>query len=149
MVGFHDLLAVLISGHIAVVKFSSSDTVLMQFLVNKLIEINPEFTSFIQIVERLNGMDAVIATGSDSSARYFEYYFSKIPHIIRKNRTSVAVILGNETNEELKLIGKDIFSYFGLGCRNVTKLYVPQGYNFNLFFENIIDYAHVLYNNKM
>jgi hypothetical protein len=148
MVGFHDLLTVLISGNKAKVKFSSSDTVLMQFLADKLIAINPEFSDFIEIKDRLTEIDLVIATGSDNTAKQFEYYFSKIPRIIRRNRTSVAVLSGHETTAELKQLGNDIFMYFGLGCRNVTKLYVPENYVFDFLFESIIDFANVLYNNK-
>jgi hypothetical protein len=72
----------------------------------------------------------VIATGSDNTARYFEYYFRTKPHIIRKNRSSIAVLTGNETDDQLIALGKDVFSYFGLGCRNVSKLVVPEGYDF-------------------
>ena len=93
-------------------------------------------------------MDAVIATGSNNSARYFEYYFGKYPHIIRKNRNSVAVLTGSESTAELQLLGKDIFQYFGLGCRNVSKLFVPKGYNFNTFFESIYEFQNIVNNNK-
>lgn len=140
-VGFHDLLCVLLSGHHLMAKLSTDDRVLMQFLINKLVEIEPSFAEKITIVERLNAADAYIATGSDNTARYFEYYFSKKPNIIRRNRTSVGVLNGNENNQELEALGKDILQYFGLGCRNVAKVFVPSGYDFREFYE-AIEYQH-------
>jgi hypothetical protein len=131
LVGFHDLLSVLISGHHLAAKLSSQDTVLMRYVVEQLLKAEPRFREYIGFVERLNDVDAVIATGSDNSARYFEYYFRSKPHIIRKNRSSIAVLNGNETDEQLMALGKDVFSYFGLGCRNVSKLIVPEQYNFS------------------
>lgn len=148
LVGLHDLVSVLISGHIALVKLSSEDTVLMTFVIDKIKSISPEMGSRVEIVDRLNTVEAVIATGSNNSSRYFDAYFGKYPNIIRKNRTSVAILDGNESAQELGQLGKDIFTYYGLGCRNVTKLYVPQDYNFNLFYESIIEYATVLDNIK-
>lgn len=151
-VGFHDLLCVLISGHRLMIKLSSQDTILMTFIIESLKEINYEFNDLIEIVDQLKGMDAIIATGSNNSARYFEYYFSKYPHIIRKNRSSCGIISGNESISDLKNLGKDIFQYYGLGCRNVSKLYVPKGYNFKDFFESIEEYSfvkdHHKYNNN-
>lgn len=131
LVGFHDLLCILISGHQLVAKKSSQDSYLINLLTDWLIEIEPEFKTRIRFEERLNGVQAVIATGSDNTARYFEYYFRKIPHIIRKNRTSCAVLMGEEEESLLVELGKDVFTYFGLGCRNVSKLYVPEGYSFS------------------
>lgn len=131
LVGFHDLLCVLISGHYAQVKSSSKDTASFQFIVRELIAIDPEFQKSITTTERLKNFDAVIATGSDNSSRYFDYYFGKYPHIIRKNRTSCAILTGNETENDFRALAKDVFSYFGLGCRNVSKLYVPTGYSFS------------------
>jgi hypothetical protein len=125
-VGFHDLLSVLISGNHAAVKLSSGDAVSIRWLVEKLIEIEPRFSGKVEFEEMLKGKDAYIATGSDNSARYFDYYFGKYPHIIRKNRTSVAVLRGDESQEELRELGRDIFQYFGLGCRNVSKVYVKE-----------------------
>ncbi|WP_041779344.1 acyl-CoA reductase [Belliella baltica] len=125
-VGFHDLLCVLITGHRAAVKLSSSDTYLMKWLVKELIEIEPEFDSMISFEEMLKAKDAYIATGSDNSARYFEYYFGKYPSIIRKNRTSIGILDGTEKEEDFVALGQDIFQYFGLGCRNVSKIYVPN-----------------------
>ena len=129
MVGFHDLLCVLISGHIVVAKFSSQDTVLMDFICQQLKRINPAFDQKIFIEDRLTGIDKVIATGSDNTGRYFEYYFRNIPHLLRKNRSSCAVIMGEESEAQLVELGKDVFSYFGLGCRNVSKLYLPEGFD--------------------
>jgi hypothetical protein len=129
LVGFHDFLSVLICGHTIMIKLSSKDTVLMTHVINKLIELEPRFEKRIIIVEQLKNFDAVISTGSDNSARYFEFYFSKYPHIIRKNRTSCAILTGFETDDELVLLGNDVFTYFGLGCRNVSKLYIPRGFD--------------------
>jgi hypothetical protein len=127
LVGFHDLLCVLISGHTLIAKLSSQDTVLMKFISEHLKKINPKFAEYLFFEERLKGIDAVIATGSDNTSRYFEYYFKNIPHIIRKNRTSCAVLMGEEPKEELEKLGMDVFSYFGLGCRNVSKVFIPEG----------------------
>ncbi|PZX50566.1 acyl-CoA reductase [Algoriphagus chordae] len=126
MVGFHDLMCVLISGHQAVIKLSSSDEVLMKWIIKMLIEIDPRIASQIRVEEMLKGMDAYIATGSDNSSRYFNYYFGKYPHVIRQNRTSVAVLTGDESTEDYVNLGKDIFQYYGLGCRNVSKIYVKS-----------------------
>ena len=130
MVGFHDLLCVLMSGHVLLAKLSADDTVLMSWLMEELLTLEPRFASFIQVLPRLNAADAFIATGSDNTARYFEYYFGKRPHLIRRNRSSVAVLTGLETSPELALLAPDIFQYYGLGCRNVSRLFVPEGYNF-------------------
>tara|TARA_R110002020_G_scaffold118729_1_gene271228 strand:+ start:845 stop:1852 length:1008 start_codon:yes stop_codon:yes gene_type:complete len=125
-VGFHDLMCVILSGHRAVIKLSSSDEVVMKWIIKKLKETEPRLESFIRVEEMLKGMDAYIATGSDNSSRYFNYYFGKYPHVIRQNRTSVAVLTGNETTEDFINLGKDIFQYYGLGCRNVSKLYIKS-----------------------
>ncbi|MFN3802235.1 acyl-CoA reductase [Belliella pelovolcani] len=125
-VGFHDLLAVLITGHKAAVKLSSSDTILIKWLVNELIQIEDRFASLISFEEMLKAKDAYIATGSDNSARYFNYYFGKYPSIIRKNRTSIATLKGDETVDDFVRLGNDIFQYYGLGCRNVSKLFIPN-----------------------
>ena len=130
LVGFHDMLCVLLSGHILLAKLSASDTALMLWIMEELTTIEPRFTEAIQVVPRLNAADAFIATGSDNTSRYFEFYFGKKPNLIRRNRTSVAVLTGRETSEELAYIGPDIFQYYGLGCRNVSKLFVPEGYDF-------------------
>lgn len=129
-VGFHDLLAVLISGHHLLAKLSTDDRTLMLFIIQKLIDIEPTLASRISVVERLNDADAFIATGSDNTARYFEYYFSKKPHLIRRNRTSLGILNGTESAEELLALATDVLLYFGLGCRNVSKVLVPAGYDF-------------------
>lgn len=148
LVGFHDLLCVIISGHKALVKLSSKDQVLMPWLLEQLYGIDDYWRNHIITTELLHGMDAVIATGSNNSARYFHYYFDKYPHIIRKNRGSVAVLTGQETAEDLLKLGTDIFSYFGLGCRNVSKLMLPAGYSFHHFFESLAPFQHVADHNK-
>jgi len=130
LVGFHDLLSVFISGHKAVIKPSSKDDVLIKELVEVLKAWEPQINSQIEFSEMLKGCDAYIATGSNNTSRYFEYYFGKYPHIIRRNKTSVAVLTGNETKTELEELAGDVYQFFGLGCRNVTKLYVPTGYDF-------------------
>jgi hypothetical protein len=149
LVGFHDFLAVLITGHDVLIKTSSNDQHLLPFLANYLIALEPEFKTKITFAEgKLEGFDAVIATGSNNTARYFEYYFKDKPSIIRKNRNSVAVLNGKESKEELAALGEDIFRYFGLGCRNVSKLFVPKGYSFDSFFEAIFEYQDVIHYEK-
>ncbi|MEQ9466371.1 MAG: acyl-CoA reductase [Ekhidna sp.] len=143
LVGFHDLLSVLISGHFAAIKPSSNDSFLTKTMVDWIIEIEPRFKKNIEIRERLTNIDAVIATGSDNTARYFEYYFKDISSIIRKNRTSVAILSGMESPKELELLGEDIFSYFGLGCRNVSKVFTPKGYDFRDAFPHFEGYKEV------
>lgn len=129
LVGFHDFLSVLISGNNLVAKLSSKDSRLILFLSEILCHINPSFSDRIKFTDgTLTDFDIIIATGSNNSSRYFEYYFAKFPNIIRKNRNSVAVLTGNESGSELKALGDDIFSYFGLGCRNVSKIFIPNGY---------------------
>jgi hypothetical protein len=130
MVGFHDLLSVLIAGHTAIVKLSSKDTILMQFVIDALIDINADFKDRIIIQEQLKNCDAYIATGSNSAGKYFDQYFGKYPHIIRKNKTSVAILEGDETTEQLDLLADDMMLYFGMGCRNVTQVWVPKEYDF-------------------
>ncbi|MBC7534152.1 MAG: acyl-CoA reductase [Ferruginibacter sp.] len=130
MVGFHDLLTVFLSGHTQTIKLSSKDDVLLKHLLKKLYSMDIEIQNLISIAEMLKGCDAYIATGSNSSARHFEQYFSKYPSIIRHNRTSLAVLTGSETETDLEKLSDDIHLYFGLGCRNVTKLFVPAGYDF-------------------
>lgn len=130
LVGFHDFLCVFITGHKQRIKLSSKDNILLKHLVNKIIEWNTEVRHYIQFEDMLKGCDAYIATGSNNSGRYFEYYFAKYPHIIRQNRTSIAILNGEETKEELSFLSDDIHLYFGLGCRNVTKVYVPENYDF-------------------
>lgn len=152
LVGFHDILCVLATGNTALIKLSSQDDKLIPFVLNQLTAIQPAFESQIRYVERLKNYDAVIATGSTNTSRYFEYYFSSVPHMIRKNRNSIAVLTGNETAAQLEALGHDIFDYFGLGCRNISKLYVPGGYKFDLFFESVEKFSpvtnHHKYNNN-
>ncbi len=148
LVGFHDILTVLMSGNIALIKLSTSDDLLIPAVLKKLIQIEPQFESQIQFVERLENFDAVIATGSNNSSRYFDYYFSKVPNIIRKNRNSIALLTGNESTEELRHLGEDIFNYYGLGCRNISKLFVPKGYILNHFFESIEEFSDILNHHK-
>ena len=148
LVGFHDLFCVLASGHNAIIKLSDKDSVLMKFLVHKWIEVEPSLTSKISFLEKLEGYDAVIATGSNNSARYFEYYFRTTPHILRQNRNGVALLTGKETHAELKELGKDIFLYYGLGCRNVSKIYVPEGYDFSLLENAFKEWEYLSDHNK-
>lgn len=142
MVGFHDMLCIFISGHHQVIKLSSKDDVLMRHLVRKMYEMEIVVQNHISFAETLKGCDAYIATGSNNTGRYFDYYFGKYPNIIRRNRTSVAVLDGDETTEDLQLLADDIQQYFGLGCRNVTKLYVPRGYNFEPLLEALNKYDY-------
>lgn len=142
LVGFHDFLCVFVSGHSAVIKASSKDEVLITHLVHKIFEWNPETKMHISFAETLKGCDAYIATGSNNSGRYFEYYFGKYPNIIRRNRTSVAILDGTETKAELELLADDVHLYFGFGCRNVTKLYVPEGYDFVPLIQALEKYSH-------
>ncbi len=149
LVGFHDFLSVLISGNVVSVKMSSNDQKLLPILAEYLVFVEAGFKERIHMVEgRLERFDAVIATGSNNTSRYFEYYFDKVPNIIRKNRNSVAVLDGTETKEDLIALGKDIFTYFGLGCRNVSKLWVPKGYNFDAFFEAMFEFQDVIHYEK-
>lgn len=149
LVGFHDLLSVLISGHRAQLKFSSKDSKLMQYLIRHLIWLEPDFEKTITVREnKLEGFDAVIATGSDNSARYFEYYFGKYPNIIRKNRTSCAILSGNETAKEIEALGEDVFSYFGLGCRNVSKVFVPTGYDLTKILSRLESFKEIIHHHK-
>lgn len=148
LVGFHDFLCVFISGNIAVMKSSSKDNVLIKDLVEKIIEWDADAANYLQFAEMLKDCDAYIATGSNNSSRYFEYYFAKYPHIIRKNRTSVAIITGNETTQELEKLADDVYYYFGLGCRNVTKIYVPVDYDFVPLIEAFNKYQHLADHHK-
>lgn len=148
LVGFHDVLCVLATGHHALIKASAQDARLVRHVLNMLATIDVRFSAKYSFVERLKDFDAVIATGSDNSSRYFEYYFGKVPHIIRKNRNSIAVITGDETAEELNLLGHDIFDYFGLGCRNISKLLIPQGYDIGTFFRPIETFQPVINHHK-
>ena len=131
LVGFHDLLTTFVAGHQAIIKLSDKDKFIIPYLIQLLGKLDERALAFFEVVERLKNFDAVIATGSNNSARYFEAYFGKYPNIIRKNRNGIAVLKGNETKEEIRALGSDVFRFFGLGCRNVSKIYVPQDFSFD------------------
>ncbi len=149
VVGFHDLLCVLASGHRILAKASSKDNRLIKKVTEVLTDIDPELGDRIAFTEEtLSGMDAVIATGSNNSSRYFEYYFRHIPHIIRKNRNGIAVLTGAESEEELYLLGEDIFTYFGMGCRNVTKIFIPESYDLTKLLGVLDRFSHLYQHHK-
>jgi len=151
LVGFHDWLCVFVSGHRAMVKLSEKDARLLPFLVGLLGEWEKSAwasTEFVPTGAPIRGFDAVIATGSNNTARYFKEYFGRYPHVIRHNRNSVAILTGAETPAELSALGRDIFTYFGLGCRNVSKLYVPAGYDFTLLLETLHEYRSIVLHDK-
>ena len=149
LVGFHDFLSVFLSGHNSIIKLSSNDKHILPFLTNLMISINNELSKKIIYIEgKLQGYDAVIATGSNNTSRYFEYYFKNKKSIIRKNRNSIAVLDGSENEDDLSLLGDDIFTYFGLGCRSISKLYVPENYCFDLFFNSIFKWNDLINSHK-
>jgi hypothetical protein len=148
LVGFHDFLCVVMSGNKAVCKLSSSDDRLWPIIFQLLFEINEGFKDYIEVVPQLKGIDAVIATGSNNTSRYFEHYFAKYPHIIRKNRNSIAILKGDESEEELKDLAKDVFLYFGLGCRNVAKIYLPKEMDLNRVIGAFYDHKEIINHNK-
>ena len=148
LVGFHDFLAVLISGHRLKHKLSSKDSVLMKFIQEELLEIEPRFSEKIFMSDTLTGSDAMLGTGSDNTGRYFEYYFRNIPHIIRKNRASCAVIQGDETRQELQLLGVDVFSYFGLGCRNVSLIFIPNEFDPGVLLDSWKSFKSLMMHSK-
>ncbi|MFK7907029.1 MAG: acyl-CoA reductase [Chitinophagales bacterium] len=148
LVGFHDFLSVFICGHKPQMKLSEKDDKLMHYLYQLLLQIDKGIQNEMEIVPRLKDFDAVIATGSNNSSRYFHYYFGKYPHIIRKNRGSVAVLTGQETEADVYQLGKDIFQYFGLGCRSVSKLMIPKDYDFNFLLGELNAYKEVSMHSK-
>ncbi|TYB76758.1 acyl-CoA reductase [Bizionia gelidisalsuginis] len=149
LVGFHDFISVLISGHAVLVKQSSNDKHILPYLAKYLEQVEPEFKGKITFTEgKLKDFDAVIATGSNNTARYFEYYFKGKSSIIRKNRNSVAVLTGNETEQQMQDLSEDIFRYYGLGCRNVSKLFLPKGYNFDAFFNAMFPWNDIINEHK-
>lgn len=148
IVGFHDFLCVLISGNQIAAKLSSEDNILLPAISKILVKIEPRFSNKIEFVERLKEFDAVIATGSNNSARYFETYFKDYPNIIRKNRTSIAVFDGNESDDEYKAFAEDVFLYFGKGCRNVTKIFIPNGFDLDKLFQAFYPYQEIVNHNK-
>ena len=147
LVGFHDVIAVVLSGHIPLIKLSSKDKQMLPFLLKKWNEMSGGAVQF-EFVERLESFDAVIATGSNNTARYLEYYFKNHLSIIRKNRTSVAVLNGKETPEELQLLAEDIFRYFGLGCRNVTRVFIPEDFIIDRLFESFVGFQDIINHHK-
>ena len=147
MVGFHDVISVILSNHIPVIKLSSKDKRLLPFLLTKWNELSDGNVHY-EIVEKLENFDAVIATGSNNTARYLEYYFKDSLSIIRKNRTSVAVLKGDETDGELQLLAEDIFRYYGLGCRNVTRMFIPEDFVIDRIFENFLNFKEIINHNK-
>jgi hypothetical protein len=148
LVGFHDTLCVLASGNYALIKASVQDARLIRYILEKLVDIDSRFANQYSFVEKLENFDAVIATGSNNSSRYFEYYFGKVPNIIRKNRNSLAVLTGDETEAQLYNLGHDIFDYYGLGCRNVSKILIPKDYDITQFFEAIEPYNPIINHHK-
>lgn len=147
LVGFHDIISVVLSGHTPIIKCSSKDQRLIPYLMERWAAFcggDLEYT----LVERMENYDAIIATGSNNTARYLEYYFKKVPHIIRKNRTSVAVLRGDETDEELQRLAQDIFIYYGLGCRNVTRLFIPQDFKLDRLFENFFGFKDIIHHHQ-
>lgn len=148
LVGFHDWLCGFLSGHQVRLKLSSKDTLLMQHVIDKVNEWYPEYAEQTLVQDMLKHCGAYIATGSNNSARYFEYYFAQYPHIIRRNRTSVAVLDGTETPAELEALADDVMLYFGLGCRNVTKIFVPEDYNFEALLKGLRKYSYLADHHK-
>lgn len=148
LVGFHDVLCVLASGHFAIIKTSANDSRLITYILKRLVLLEPELANRYEFTERLAGFDAVMATGSNNTSRYFEYYFGKVPNIIRKNRNSLALLLGDESEEELQKLGHDIFDYFGLGCRSVSKILAPEGYDFGKLFRAIESFQPIINHHK-
>lgn len=149
LVGFHDFLCILVSGNIFMGKLSHDDRFLLPAIAEVLTAIDARYKSLIHFTDnKLEGFDAVIATGSNNTSRYFEYYFGKYPHIIRKNRNSIAVLTGNETDEQMNLLAADIFSYFGLGCRNVSKIFIPESFDLQRFIHAMKPFSSILDHNK-
>jgi len=149
MVGFHDLFTVLISGNKVNLKLSSKDDILIKKIIDILIMVKPEFKNYIKIENsHLKNFDGIIATGSNNTSRYFESYFRKYKNIIRKNRISFAILNGMESSEDIQNLGKDIFTYFGLGCRNVSKIFIPRNFNFSFLLENFKNFEFVKDHNK-
>jgi hypothetical protein len=149
LVGLHDMLSVLLTGNKVLAKLSSNDTYLLPAIAKFLIAQQPDWKNYISFTkDPLDNFDAVIATGSNNTSRYFEYYFNSYPHIIRRNRNSVAVLTGEETPQQLEALADDVFRYFGLGCRNVSKIYIPEGYSFDAFFKAMYSWRDIIHNHK-
>lgn len=148
LVGFHDFMCTFVSGHLAVVKCSEKDPWLFPLLVRQLIAIDARAEAYVVLADRLNDVDAIMATGSNNTARYFEAYFGHKPHIIRRNRSGLAVLSGQESHEDLLALCKDVFTYFGLGCRNVSSLWVPAGYDFTPLMEALYEHREIVLHSK-
>ena len=148
LVSIHDLLSVFIIGNKSIIKLSEKDQILLPYLLECLFKLDERTKAYFSVVPKLGKYDAVIATGSDNSGRYFEYYFGKYPHIIRKNRNGVGILNGQETKDELRLLAKDIYSYFGLGCRNISKIYVPKNYDFTDLMEVFFEFKDIMDHHK-
>jgi len=148
LVGFHDILCCYLTGHISMLKYSDKDKILIPYLLDKLIQIQSEVKDYFIVVDKLTDYDAAIATGSNNTAIHFKNYFGHVPHIIRQNRNSIAVLSGNETDEQLLALGHDVFSYFGLGCRNVSKLFIPTNYSLEKLFEVFGAYKDIIRHHK-
>ncbi len=148
LVGFHDLFCILMSGHQAVVKLSDKDAYLLPWMMELWSKVLPSVSSAVSYTKRLENFDAVIATGSNNSSRYFDFYFKKYPHILRRNRNGVAVLNGSESLDDLQNLSADIFQYFGLGCRNISKIYVPKGYTFDQWRDTVQSWQYLADHNK-
>jgi hypothetical protein len=148
LVGWHDIMSCFICNKISIIKYSDKDKVLIPFLIEKLISFNPQASDYFESVDRLTDYDAVIATGGNNSATVFEHYFKHVPNIIRRNRNAVAILDGKETTTELEMLSEDIFSYYGLGCRNVSKLYISDQYDFTPLFIAFEKYTEIIHHNK-
>ena len=149
LVGFHDFFCVILSGNFAVIKLSSKDSHLFKFILRFLVKENPDFSTKFDVVEnKLQIFDAVIATGNNISANQFELYFKKYPKIIRRNRHSIAILNGNETKKEIELLANDIFYYYGLGCRNISKIFIPKNYNLDILFKSFVLWNEVINKNS-
>lgn len=148
LVGFHDMLCCFIAGHKSIIKLSDKDPYLIPYVLTLLKEANPETAAYFELVQKLENYDAVIATGSNSTAVHFEYYFKNVPHIIRRNRNAVAVLQESVENESIEKLGDDVFLYYGLGCRNVSKIYLPKSFNTDRLFENFTKHQDVINHGK-
>lgn len=148
LVGFHDFLCIFLSGHHQMIKLSSRDSILLKHFIEVMLAFNPAFQPYVEWADSLKGCDAYIATGSTNTSRYFQQYFAKYPNIIRKNRTAIAILDGKETEDELHSLADDIQLYYGLGCRNVSQIWVPEGYDFNPLLKSLEKYDHYLDNHK-
>ena len=149
LAGLHDLICVIITGNKAIIKPSSDDKILINFFVEFLHKKFPETNEIIEIAsEKLGDFDKVIATGSNNTFNYFEYYFRDKSSLLRKNRNSIAVLSGDESENELKLLSDDIFIYFGLGCRNISKIFVPTGYDISQLKNKFNKYNYIINHNK-